>query len=142
MDAILIQKLVFWCGIGHFMLCLGSLYVPKALAWSAHLANVRPLLRQMFWTYAAYILVINFGFGFLSVFATAELLNQTFLAKCLTLFIIIYWLARVAIQFFYFDRSDAPQGILYVIGEFALIGLFAIFALSYLLAFLFNGTWL
>lgn len=142
MDEALLEKLLICCGIGHFALCLGSTFIPKTLQWNVQLASVRPLMRQMFWTYAAYILVLNFFIGFLSVFAAGELLNHSVLAKSLTLFISSYWLGRVAVQFIYFDRSDAPKGWFYTVGEIALVGLFSIFTLAYLTAFFFNLSWI
>jgi hypothetical protein len=96
----------------------------------------------MFWTYASYILVINLSFGVISVIGSHELINRSFLAKSITLFIGIYWLARIGIQFFYFDKTEAPKGVIYTVGEIFLIGLFAVFTLVYLIAFCFNNTWL
>jgi|SRR4030095_563277 len=142
MTEALLQKLIFLSGIGHFILCIGSLYIPKALQWQKHLKNLRPLLRQMFWTYSAYILVINFSFGIVSVFGSYELLNHSFLAKSISLFIGVYWLTRIGIQFFYFDKSEAPKGFLFTLGEIALIGLFIFFTITYLIAFFFNKGWI
>jgi hypothetical protein len=142
MSEALIEKLIFWAGIGHMGLCIGSLYIPKALRWKTHLEHLQPMLRQMFWTYAVYILVINFSFGIVSIFARHELVNHSFLATSITVFIAIYWLARIAIQFFYFDKTDAPKGLLYTLGEIALIGLFFFFTLTYLVAFFFNSGWI
>ena len=142
MSEALIQKLIFWSGIGHFALCIGSLFIPKAMEWQKHLKNLQLLLRQMFWTYAAYILMINFCFGIISVFGSYELLDHSFLAKSVTLIIGIYWLTRIGIQFFYFDKSEAPKGLLYTLGEIILIGLFGFFTITYLIAFLFNNGWI
>ena len=96
----------------------------------------------MFWTYAAYILVINICFGLLSVFGTEELLNHSFLARYITLFISVYWLTRIGIQFFYFDTTDAPKGLFFTLGEIALVGLFVVFTLVYFIAFLYNTSWI
>jgi len=142
MSEALIQKLIFWSGIGHFALCLGSLFIPRAMEWQKHLKNLQLLLRQMFWTYAAYILMINFSFGVISVFGSFELLNHSFLAKSVTLIIGIYWLTRIGIQFFYFDKSAAPKGLPYTLGEIVLIGLFGFFTITYLIAFFFNNGWI
>ena len=136
------ELIIFWCGIGHIALCLGSLYIPKALKWQTHLTTLPPLLKQMFWAYAGYILVINLCFGFISLFGSHELLNRSFLAEAITLFIGIYWLTRVAIQFFYFDRSQAPQGLIFSLAEVVLVGLFIAFTLAYLAAFLINIGWI
>lgn len=136
-----LKTLLFLSGIGHIVLCIASSVIPKALKWSEGLKDLQPLLRQMFWTYAAYILVINFCFGIVSVFGTEELVNQSFLAKSVTLFIAVYWFARILIQFFYFDKTDAPQGLIYTLGEVALVGLFVFFTVVYFVAFLYNVGW-
>jgi hypothetical protein len=133
-----LKNLVFWCGIGHFGLSAGSLLIPKVLDWKSNLAGLKPLFRQMFWTYAAYILVINFCFGLVSVLGTSELLDHSFLAAGITLFISVYWFTRIVIQFAYFDRSDAPKGLIYTLGEALLVGLFIAFAVVYLAAFAYN----
>jgi hypothetical protein len=137
-----LQDLVFIAGIAHFALSAGSLLVPKALSWGMELRSLRPLYRQMFWTYAGYILVTNICFGIVSVAGAQELLDHSFLAKSITLFIAMYWFARLVIQFFYFDRSDAPKGLQYTIGEAALVGMFFMFTLAYSIAFAHNMQWL
>ncbi len=137
-----LKLLILVCGLGYIALSIGSLAIPKALQWNIHLKNLQPLLRQMFWTYAAYILVINLSFGVLSLIAADELINKSMLAKSITLFISIYWLARIGIQFFYFDKTDAPKGIMFTVGEFALITLFALFTIVYFVAFLYNLSWI
>jgi hypothetical protein len=142
MNAELLKLLIIIAGAGHIALCFGSLLIPKVLQWKNHLSNLQPLLRQMFWTYAAYILVINFCFGIVSLAGTDELLNGSFLARSITFFVSVYWLTRIAIQFFYFDRTNAPKGAIYTLGEVALILLFAFFTIVYLLAFLFNNAWI
>jgi hypothetical protein len=142
MEKALIEQLVFWCGIGHVGLCIGSLYIPKALRWEKHLQHLQPLLREMFWTYAGYILVLNFSFGMLSIFGSYELLDGSFLARSITFFIGLYWLMRIGLQFFYFDRSEAPTGLAYTLGEIALMVLFSAFTLTYLIAFFFNNRWI
>lgn len=138
MNSPLLHQLIILSGIAHIVLSICSLVIPKVLKWNQHLVYLPPLLRQMFWTYAAYILVTNFAFGVVSLVAADELLSGSMLASGITLFIFIYWLARIGVQFFYFDRSEAPPGLIYVLGEIALILLFAIFTIVYLLAFLHN----
>ncbi len=137
-----LKPLIFCCGIAHIFLTMGSLVIPRVLNWKKDLAHLKPLLRQMFWTYAGYILVINFSFGLVSILGADDLLNQSFLAKSITLFIALYWLARVVIQFVYFDKTDAPKGLLFTLGEIALVSLFVLFTLVYFAAFLYNSAWI
>jgi len=134
MNVDILTSLIFYCGILHTALGSGSSIIPKILNWNTELAKVKPLIRQMFWTYAAYILVINICFGLVSVFGTDELLNHSFLAKSITFFI--------GIQFFYFDKTDAPKGLFFTLGEIALVGLFVLFSVIYFLAFLYNNSWI
>lgn len=111
-------------GLLQIALCIGSLAIPKLLNWKGELTQVSKIISQIFWTYAGYILVTNFSFGIISIFGADELLGKTFLAKSITVFIFLYWLTRILIQFFYFDTKSAPQGFIYKAGEFALIALF------------------
>ena len=116
--------LIFLAGIGQISLVLCSLAIPRILHWRDDVAQLQPLTRQVFWTYAAYILCINLSFGLISTFAPRLLVDGSVLAGLLDAFICVYWMARVLIQFFYFDRTDAPQGVIFKLGEMALVTLF------------------
>jgi hypothetical protein len=118
-------------GIGQIGLFCASFMIPKILHWKEELAKLMPLTRQVYWTYAAYILTINLCFGVLSLFAPQWLLDKTPLAGAVCAFIATYWGARVIIQFTYYDRSAAPSGAIYKVAEFALVGLFAFCTLVY-----------
>ncbi|MEO7989019.1 MAG: hypothetical protein ABI663_05720 [Chryseolinea sp.] len=133
---------ILLCGVGHIVLSLASTAIPTLLNWKKELNVLQPLIKQMFWTYAAYILVINFCFGLVSILGTAELLNKSFLAKSVTIFIGLYWFARVIIQFFYFDKTHAPKGLIFTLGEIGLVALFVVFTVVYLAAFLYNLSWI
>ena len=93
----------------------------------------------MFWTYAAYILVINICFGLISVFCYRELVEGTRLAVLINGFIAVYWISRVAIQFFYFDRVAFPQGKFYLGGEVLLVLVFILLSGVYSYAFIYNA---
>nr|WP_067060476.1 hypothetical protein [Mucilaginibacter sp. L294] len=126
-----IQILLRIAGLAQLVLVLGSLAVPRVLNWQAELAKVKPLLKQMFWTYAAYILLTNLCFGLVSVFAFAELTNSSILATLVTGFIAVYWISRVLIQFFYFDRKGFPKGIWHRFAEVLLVALFIFLSVVY-----------
>jgi hypothetical protein len=66
------------------------------------------------------------------------LLDGAPLAAAVTGFIALYWAVRVVIQFVYFDRSDAPSGLLFRVAEFVLVGLFIFFTATYGYAVIFN----
>lgn len=119
-----LRTLIFLAGVGQIVLALASLAIPRVLRFEEETAKLRPLLRQMFWTYAGYILCTNLSFGLLSALAPAWLLDGSPLAAAVTGFIAVYWGARVVIQFAYFDRSDAPPGAHVRLAEAALVLLF------------------
>ena len=119
-----IQSFIYIAGLAQLGLVIGSVAIPKILNWKIELQKVQPLIKQMFWTYAAYILVINLCFGLLSVFVVQDLTNGSRLAMILTGFIAVYWISRVWIQFFYFDRNNFPKGKWNMLGEIILVALF------------------
>jgi hypothetical protein len=111
-------------GLGQLGLAAGSLALPRILRWREDTEKLRPLTRQVFWTYASYIWVTNVCFGVLSTVAPGLLLDHSPLARAVAGYIALYWGARLLVQLFYFDRSAAPPGALYKLAEVALVGLF------------------
>ncbi|HMI04904.1 MAG TPA: hypothetical protein VK541_20615 [Pedobacter sp.] len=134
----LIFLLILLAGIFQVVLVFGSIAIPKVLKWKTELAKVEVLIKQMFWTYAAYILVINLCFGLLSVFAVAELLNGSLMSLLVCGFIAVYWISRIFIQFLYFDRREFPMGIWHRVAEVILIILFLFLSIVYSMAFFYN----
>jgi hypothetical protein len=121
---LLLPTLILLAGIGQLVLAAASPLIPHVLGWKEDTAKLKLLTRQVFWTYAVYIWVINICFGLVSTFAGHLLLERTPLAGIVSGFMAAYWAGRVLIQFFYFDRSQAPPGLLSKLGEIALTGLF------------------
>ena len=119
-----LRTLVFLAGLGQIALILASLAIPRVLRFREEAAKMRPLLRQLFWTYAGYIFFTNLCFGLLSALAPGLLLDGSPLAAVVTGYITAYWTARVVIQFTYFDRSDAPPGAHVRLAEAGLVTLF------------------
>lgn len=132
-----LPTLVLLAAIGQLVLIVASLAIPRVLGWRTETAKLRPLTRQVFWTYAAYIWATNLSFGLVSLHP-AWLLDGSPLAAGVTGFISVYWIGRVGIQFFYFDRSDAPPGPLVRLAEVGLVALFVYLAAVYGAATLFN----
>jgi hypothetical protein len=133
----LLAVLVFAAGVGQLTLIVASLAIPSVLRWREETAKLRPLTRQVFWTYSIYIWATNLSFGLVSL-RPGLLLDRSALAACVTGFITAYWVGRILIQFFYFDRSDAPHGLHVRLAEVALVALFVYLSLVYGAALLFN----
>jgi hypothetical protein len=118
-------------GLSQLGLALGSLAIPRILQWNEDTLRLRPLTRQVFWTYAGYIWVTNVCFGLLSCLAPELLLEGTALARIVAGYITAYWGGRLLIQLFYFDRSDAPKGTFFAAAEVALVILFLSLSTAY-----------
>ena len=123
--------LLMAAGAGQLALAAGSLAIPKVLRWREDTARLRPLTRQIFWTYAGYIWSFHVCFGLLSLLAPEWLLDRTPLAAAVCGFIAVYWAVRLVLQFTWLDRSDAPRGAIFVAAEVALVSLFAGLVLTY-----------
>ena len=134
----IIQQELYFAGLAQIILAISSLAIPSILNWRTELAKVKPLIKQMFWTYAGYIFVINLSFGLLSFFNFEELTNGTTLAMLVTGFIALYWISRILIQFLYFDRRNFPKGRWKIAAEIVLIALFISLSVVYSIAFYFN----
>jgi hypothetical protein len=127
----ILPHLVFVAGVAQLVLIVASLAIPRVLRWSEDTARLRPLTRQVFWTYAGYIWSTNLCFGLLSALAPQWLLDRSPLAGAVSGYIAAYWGARLLIQFVYFDRSDVPPGPWPRLAEAALVTLFLYLTLVY-----------
>jgi hypothetical protein len=132
------ESLVRTAGLLQLTLAAGSLAIPGLLGWKDETARMRPLARQVFWAYAAYILGAHLAFGLVSALAAAELLDGSPLAAVVTGFIALWWSARLVLQFVYFDRGAFPAGAWYRLGETALVALFVFLSVVYGAAFVVN----
>jgi hypothetical protein len=119
-----LRALLMAAGLGQLALAAASLAIPRLLGWREETARLRPLTRQIFWTYAGYIWSFHVCFGLLSLLAPEWLLDRTPLAAAVCGFIAVYWGVRLVLQFTWLDRSDAPRGPVYLAAEVALVTLF------------------
>lgn len=124
-------NLLYLGGIGHIFLALGSAFIPRVLQWPEKLASSHPQIRQMFWTYAGYIFGIHLFFGIISIVAASDLLSGSILAIGMHLFISLYWLIRIILQYTIYDKTDVPHHWKFSLGEFILIAGFSFFTLLY-----------
>ena len=132
--AALLPALVFVAGVGQLVLIVASLAIPRVLRWREDTAKLRPLTRQVFWAYAAYIWGAHIAFGLLSALAPRLLVDGSSLAGLACAFIALWWGARLALQFLAFDRGARPPGAVFVAAEVALVSGFAAFAGIYAIA--------
>ena len=104
-----VEKGLLAAGVFQMLLFVMSFIIPRCLEWKAPLNHLPLLMRQVFWTYAGYILTMHLFFGVLSAFGTQLLLDQTPQAAILCGLMMVWWFVRIVLQFCCFDRKGIPQ---------------------------------
>jgi hypothetical protein len=97
------KSLLLIGGLLHFVILIASALTPRLLDWRSNLGTLHPFLRRLFWVYGAFIVLTIISFGTLSLLRADELSSTTPLARSVSAMIAIFWLARLAVQFFVFD---------------------------------------
>lgn len=126
-----VEKGLLLAGVLQMTLFVMSFIIPRCLDWAKPLAQLPLLLRQVFWTYAGYILVMHLFFGVLSFFGTSLLLDSTPQAAILCGLMATWWLSRITLQFFCFDRKGIPHTRFNVLAEGLLIAMFLFLTIVY-----------
>lgn len=116
---------------GHFLVLVASFQVPHRLNWGEELKRLRPLNRKLLWTYGGYIATMIFLWGFLTLNLLPEFLAGEKSALALVGVIALFWWSRIVIDAFYFEHSDWPQGVEFVLGHTMLTSLFLTIAGTY-----------
>ena len=98
--------LLTFAGIAHFGVLVASATVPKALNWRENLSLLPKLLRQMFWVYGAFIVLMIVSFGVITLMHTETLARGSNpLARSVCGMIALFWSVRLLVQFFVFDAK-------------------------------------
>lgn len=99
----ILEILLLAAGLGHFAILIASAMVPRVLDWRGHFATLPPLLRQLFWVYGGFIVLMIVGLGTLTLLNKSAMAAGEPVARTLAGFIAIFWLARLSVQWFVFD---------------------------------------
>jgi hypothetical protein len=124
-------------GLAHFGILIASAMAPLALDWKGHLAKLPSLLRQMFWVYGIFIVLMIISFGTLTLCFAPEMALGSPLARGLCTVIAVFWGARLVVQFFVFDAKPWLTKPLYIIGYHGLTLVFIYLAIVYTWAAMF-----
>ncbi|MEM1060961.1 MAG: hypothetical protein AAGJ97_01400 [Planctomycetota bacterium] len=89
---------LFLGGCAHFSILTASALVPFRLDWKRELGCLKPLHRQMYWTYGGYTVMAIVAFGVLSVTNAGELAAGSLLSRMLCGYVAIFWGVRLGLQ--------------------------------------------
>ncbi len=121
-------------GLAHLGLVAVGSQVPRVFRLKETLAPIGAGARRLIWTWGAFIVLANIGFGALSLAYAGELAAGKGVAGGFALFLGVYWLARLGCQYLAFNTEDWPKegG---AVGKHGLGALFLAMALVYFAAF-------
>jgi len=96
-------------GLAHFGLVAVGSQVPRVFRFREVLAPLGAAPRRLIWTWGAFIVLANVGFGALSLAYADEIAAGRGLAGGFALFVGLYWAARLACQYAAFRTPDWPR---------------------------------
>ncbi|MAZ47406.1 MAG: hypothetical protein CME65_02515 [Halobacteriovoraceae bacterium] len=126
-----LESLLTASGVIHFGILSGGLAMTKVLNWQKELKKVDPLSQHIIWTHGAYIWFVILLFGVLSFFFPNDLISGSKLGFSMSLFIALFWFARLVIQLFIFDASKYLKSPILAMGYHSLTICFGIFSIIY-----------
>jgi hypothetical protein len=111
-----LEILLRLAGVLQFSILIASALVPRVFDWRANLAPLHPFLRQLFWVYGVFIVLVIVSFGTLTLLNAGAMAAGEPVARSLCAFIAIFWLARLAVQLFVFDCREFLSNRLLAVG--------------------------
>ena len=94
-----------FCGVLLIALALFHSALPKRFGWRAELQKVSLLTRQIFYVHTFFIALTVGLMGALALFYTGELLKPSLLARGVLSGLVLFWMCRLAFQFFIYDAT-------------------------------------
>lgn len=92
-------------GIVQWLIAGANFFLPRKLRYRENLARLSPMVRQVFIVHSVYIVLLVIFLGGLCVWFAPELTGPGTLGRTLSGFLAVFWIQRIAIQFFYYDRD-------------------------------------
>jgi hypothetical protein len=101
----IVQKCLLIAGFVQIAMVLANFYLPGKLRYRENLTRVTPIIRQVFFVHATYIVGIVLLFAVLTFGFASDLASGHGLGRFLAAAMCVFWLCRVPLQIFYYDGS-------------------------------------
>jgi fumarate reductase subunit D len=101
----LMRKLIWAAGVVHVGIIAANIPLPGRLRVRERLADVPKFIRQIFYVHWIYIVIVLGLFAALCFGFAPELAGATRLGRFLSGFMAAFWLLRIVLQIFYYDRE-------------------------------------
>jgi hypothetical protein len=125
------KLLLQFAAVLQLLILIASASTPRVLNWRTNLAALHPFLRNLFWVYGAFIVMVIIAFATLTFLHAEAMAAQEPVARSLCVFIAIFWGARLVVQFAIFDPRPFLTNWLYRFGYHALTIAFAFLIFVY-----------
>jgi len=129
----LMVRLIWGAGAIHAGIVAANIPLPRRLRVRERLAGVPRFLRQIFYVHWLYIVIVVGMFAALCFGFAAELAGGSRLGRFLSGFIAAFWLLRIVLQAFYYDkelrRENRALDTLYVGSLIVMVFVFGIAAI-------------
>jgi hypothetical protein len=101
----LMRKLIWAAGVVHVGIIAANIPLPGRLRVRERLASVPRFVRQIFYVHWVYIVIVLGMFAALCFGFARELAGSTRMGRFLSGFMAGFWLLRIVLQIFYYDRE-------------------------------------
>jgi hypothetical protein len=133
MSSELMKELIWGAGAVHLGIVAANVPLPGRLRVQDRLAGVPRFLRQIFYVHWVYIVIVVGLFAALCFGFATDLAGASLLGRFLSAFIAGFWLLRIVLQIFYYDREVRRENrgldLMYVASLIVLVAIFGIAAL-------------
>ncbi len=133
MNATWMIRAMWAAGVVHVGIMAANIPLPGRLRVGERLAGVPRFLRQIFYVHWVYIVIVLGLFAALCFGFAAELAGASVLGRFLSGFMAGFWLLRIVLQIFYYDREIRRENwgldMMYVVALIVLVMIFGMAAL-------------
>jgi hypothetical protein len=123
-----IPRLLWLATAVQIVVAASNIFLPGILNYQENLSRVSPIIRQMFVAHLIYLVGIVLLFAAITAAFSSELTSGRGLGRCVSAAIACFWLFRLPVQFFYYDRNLRKANRL---GDFAYSAAAAFLSMAY-----------
>jgi len=128
MNGTLMKEMIWGAGAVHLGIIAENVPLPGRLRVREHLAGVPRFIRQIFYVHWIYIVIVLGMFAGLCFGFAPDLAGASALGRFLSGFLAGFWLLRVVLQIFYYDREIRRENrvldSMYLVALVVLVGVF------------------
>ena len=121
-------------GLLHVGLLWAGIMMPRVVEMKSHVSTLPPFLRNLFWTYYAFIGASIVGFGAVTFFYAEELAAGGSLGRAVAGFLAVFWTARMAVAGLVFRMEVYLTHWMFRAGYALVNAVFVYFVIVYALA--------